>query len=250
MGPSKRGGPWAAGALSAVVACALGCAAGSPATEREDGDGDGGASGTGMTTASGDGGAGDSSGTGGAGGTASCAYPTGNVGVLEGMLVDGTLSWSGFPAGADAIGTMESASLFDCDGSKGIHGVLVVESATWCGPCQQEAAGLQAKMDASWKALGIRVIELMVQDASEQAATVDTANAWKESFGLHDVAVGADPGFSFDYFDFDKHISGGYFPTAIVVDPRTMTVVARQPGPETKDLHAIVEDLAKKNAAP
>jgi hypothetical protein len=57
--------------------------------------------------------------------------------------------------------------------------------------------------------------------------------------------VVADPAFSFDYFSFEKHISGGAFPTIVIVDPRTMLVALHQPGDTSVD--AQLEALAAAN---
>ena len=183
--------------------------------------------------------------TNGSGGGSACVYPSGETGVLEGMLVDGSLSWQGFPAGASSPTTVAATDFFDCDGSRGVDAILVVQSATWCGPCQAEAAKLEGKMGGAWAGLGIRVLTLMVEDANESPATVDTASAWKNAFGLTSIAVAADPAFSFDYFNYEMHISGGAFPTQLVVDPRTMKIVVREEG--DLPLDAQLEQLAEKN---
>jgi thiol-disulfide isomerase/thioredoxin len=147
--------------------------------------------------------------------------------VLQGSLVDGTLAWQGFAAGSDTPVDVAMADYHDCDGSRGIHALLVIQSATWCGPCQADAAKLEQSMQSGWAALGIHVLTLMVEDGNSQPATVQTASQWKSSFGLESVAVAADPDFSFRYFNLEQHIDEAVFPTQLVIDPRTMVIEVR-----------------------
>jgi len=162
-----------------------------------------------------------------------------------GEIVDGAAIWQGFLPGSEISAQITPADYFDCDGSRGIHALLVLQSATWCGPCQVEAAALEGKMSGGWDALGVEVITLMVEQQPEQAATVDTAQAWKNQFGLSSVAVAADPQFSFDAFDYDQHIPHSGFPTQLLVDPRTMQIVVRMDGDTPIDTQ--IEQLASDN---
>jgi len=183
-------------------------------------------------------------GTGG-GGTAppSCTYPSGAYGVQLGAIANPSLSWQGYPDNRTDPASIEVGSYLDCDGTKGINALLVIQSATWCGACQEEAAELGAKVANGWGAKGIHVLTLMIENGSSQPATIDTALAWKDQFKL-ETAVAADPGMSFV-----GQGSGEIgLPVEVVLDPRTMTIVDRQEG--YSGYYPSLEQLAAKNAGP
>lgn len=220
-----------------------------------DGDGGGGAADTGTGAADPTGGGADPSATAGAGGApgghtggggstatsggpGDCKYPTSGFGVNVGNHVQGDLAWQGYAEGADAPGTISIQDYFDCDGSKGINALLIVNSATWCGACQEEATDLPSHA-ATFAQKGIRVLTLMVQNAAGQPATLATAKSWRGNFGLEAYATAADPSFVFGG-------SGSVgIPLQIVVDPRTMVIVNRTEG---YGGYSAVTKLADKNA--
>lgn len=64
--------------------------------------------------------------TSGAGaGPQNCTYPAGPYGVDQGEVVPPTISWQGYAPGASSPSTITMQDLFDCDGSRGIHAVIV-----------------------------------------------------------------------------------------------------------------------------
>ena len=228
-----------------------------------DGEGGGGAADTGTGAADATGGGADPSATAGAGGapgghtggggsastsstssstssggTVNCKYPTTGFGVNIGNHVQGNLAWQGYAEGADAEGTISIQDYFDCDGSKGINALLIINSATWCGACQEEATDLPSHA-ATFAQKGIRVLTLMVQNAAGKPATLSTAKSWRSNFGLEAYATAADPSFAFAG-------SGSVgIPLQIVVDPRTMVIVNRTEG---YGGYSAVTKLADKNA--
>jgi thiol-disulfide isomerase/thioredoxin len=194
------------------------------------------------------------SGTGGAGGsetttttptpTVQCDYPTTGFSTKPGGVLPNR-KWQGFvnenmDAAAPTDVTM--ADYHDCDGSKGTNALLIDVSATWCGSCQEEAKLLTNKMKTQWDALGIRVVTLMIEDAANNPATLDTALEWKTHYKLTSTTVAADP----DFF-FSQLASGGSvgLPFLIVVDPRTMTLVETQQGYPFDESKIVA--LAKQN---
>lgn len=191
---------------------------------------------------------GGADGAGGAGGAApaACVYPEGPYGNQLDDVVDPDLTWKGYAVGsatADQITDINIKDLYDCDGSKGINAVLFLQSATWCGVCQQEASGLNGYMDGKWKDMGIKVVTLMIQNASSQKATTTTAFQWKEQFSLSTTAVVADPDFSFAPITQSGSIG---LPVILVLDPRTMKITYVQEG--GSGTYPQLEALAKKNA--
>ncbi|MFO0587537.1 MAG: hypothetical protein U0441_08360 [Polyangiaceae bacterium] len=167
-----------------------------------------------------------------------CQYPNGPTGVNVGNIVSGNLAWQGFPEGAAALGSVSIQDYFDCDGSKGINAILIDSSAVWCGVCQEEASDLPSQ-ESTFQAKGVRVITLMIQDNSGNPATTNTAKSWRSNFGLDMYAVVADPNFSFGG---DGNVG---LPLQIIVDPRTMKIVAREEG-FGGDYSSVLQ-LAQKN---
>ena len=167
-----------------------------------------------------------------------CEYPDGVGGVDVGDLVAGNLAWQGYSEGASQSGTVSIQDYLDCDGSKGINALLIINSATWCGACQTEATDLPSYV-STFENKGIRVLTLMVENQSGAPATLSTATSWRDYFGLEDLATAADPNFTFAGFG-----SVG-LPLQILVNPRTMKIVDRTEGYGGYD--AVIQ-LANQNA--
>lgn len=202
----------------------------------DDDEGDSSGSGNGTGSAGGDG----SGSTATTGGT-QCVWPEGNFGTAVGSNVRQNLSWQGYRPGEDAVSDISIEEFFDCDGSKGINALLFITSATWCGNCQAEAQQVSAKTAGSWTDVGIQVVTLMIENVEGAPATTDTALEWRDSFGLTNSPVAADPGFSF------AHNGTIGLPLQIIVDPRTMTIVDTVEGFSGE--HSSLEALASQNAA-
>jgi hypothetical protein len=85
------------------------------------------------------------------------------------------------------------------------------------------------------------VVTLLLDDPSGAPATVAGTDAWRQQFGLENVYVLADAGFSM--------VPGSSVgtPMQTVVDPRTMTVVFRQEG--YSGSYPELEQLAMANKA-
>jgi len=183
--------------------------------------------------------------------TNACAtdtYPAGPYGTSVGMVVNPGLSWQGYLPNATSVSTIAPNDLYDCDGSKGIDAIIFDASAAWCAACQSQAANTP-QLFQQYDALDIRVVALIVQDQNSAPATTATAEAWKTQYGLTDITVAADPAFSFAPPD-ESSVS---LPVTIVVDPRSMKIMAVNQGyvaayPLSPDPTA--SSIAKKNGAP
>jgi hypothetical protein len=210
-------------------------------------NGAGGAGGAGAGGASATGsGAGTSTGT----PPTSCVYAATGFGNGVGKIVPPHRHWPGFPEGskptaaADAV-TINLDDYFDCDGSKGINAILIDQSALWCGACEQAAADVNGRLQGPWAKLGIKVLTLLIDDLQPgQAATVASALKWKDMFHLDTQAVVADPQFTF----IPPGASSIGLPLEVIIDPRTMTIVASDQG-YSGDYAQLVQ-LAEKNSAP
>jgi hypothetical protein len=166
-----------------------------------------------------------------------CAYPGGPYGVTPGSIANASFTWQGFTPGSQGAGVFGPTDLFDCDGSRGIHAVLITNAAGWCSACQDEAAQLPQRM-ATWGPAGVVVVELVIETSSGYPADITMAQQWREVFGLHDVYVGADPNFAFDSQYADA------LPFKLIVNPRDMTIVRAYTG-DTYD-HEVLQ-LAQSN---
>lgn len=175
---------------------------------------------------------------GGSGGTPTggCTYPPGPYGTTVGKVVDPSLSWQGYLLGAATPSTIGIKDYFDCDGTRGIHALLVSEAALWCGACQTEAADLDSQLSGGWTALGIEVLVLVMEDKSGNPAQLKHAEIWKNTFNAQGWSCAADPAFTF---------KGSGLPVGAIIDPRTMKVVAKTSGYDPTD--PTLEQLAQKN---
>ena len=147
-------------------------------------------------------------------------YPQGPYGTSVGKVVNPGFSWQGYLPGSSTVSTVRPQDLFDCDGSLGINAILIDVSAEWCAACQSQASGAPA-LAQQYDQLGVRVLTLVVQDASSAPATAATALDWRTQYELTDETVVADPSFSFA----PVNQSSVDLPVTIVVDPRTMTIM-------------------------
>ncbi len=175
-------------------------------------------------------------------------YPAGPYGTGVGKVVNSGLAWKGYLPGVSTISTITPHDLFDCDGSKGIDAIVFDVSAEWCAACQSQATNTP-QLVSQYDQLGIRVVTLVVQDASEAPATTSTALDWRQQYGLTGITVAADPAFSFA----PLNQTSVTLPVTIVVDPRTMTIMKVEQGymaayPLQPDAEAVT--IAKKNGAP
>jgi thiol-disulfide isomerase/thioredoxin len=171
-----------------------------------------------------------------------CVYPSGPYGTSidgswVGMTVPPTFTWQGYLKGSSLVQTLSAQDLYDCDGRFNINAIVFDLCAVWCGGCQAEAQQLPTWMQ-TWGPIGVVFVTLMVQDVSQNKATTAAALAWRDQFNLGNVSdVVADPNFSF------AHSGTNAFPMNLLVDPRTMKVIAENTG----QLDPAVTDLANKN---
>lgn len=181
------------------------------------------------------GGSGGSAGSPGGG----CIYPSGPYGTKQGNVVAPGLSWEGCSPGATTPTTIKATDFFDCDGTKGIHAVQIIDSASWCSACQSEASQMEQLMKSSWTPAGVKVMQLLVENASGSPATTATAKSWKDYFKLQSVYVAADPGFLL------KSPSANAYPYKVIINPRTMKIERTYTG---DSYDSFVLSLAKTNA--
>lgn len=155
-----------------------------------------------------------------------------------GKELDPNLSWEGFAKGQSEPSTIRLSDFRDTDGSKGIHALLLTQDAFTCDFSYEATREVHGRWDG-WKEQGIEVLQLVVYDYGDKEATVDTAKEWQQHFDAS-WSVGADPKFTF------HEIGHNPLPIQIVVDPRTLTIVARANANDHRMLVEL-EALAERN---
>ncbi|RLB62184.1 MAG: hypothetical protein DRI90_09635 [Deltaproteobacteria bacterium] len=175
-------------------------------------------------------------------GSSACSWPSGvNFGIDEGKTLGPGFEWEGYAEGCPTPSTISIADFYDCDGSRGINAIYLSSSRFNCSGCAQESSEMQAKIDGSWGALGIKVIFAIIQSDDDGPPTIDDVLTYKSQYGLDDATLIADPSMSF--------LIGATIttPHITIVNPRNMEVTAVQtgyPGP-----YAAAENLAQQNAS-
>jgi hypothetical protein len=176
----------------------------------------------GDDTTAGSGSGGGGAGSGGQGGTPTeCDYPTPATG--QGIAVDevlpAALRWDGFAPEEDAAREIGIAELHDCDGTHGIHALLLSTLNPGATADESHVTAIREHFD-DWHARGIVVAFLLLEDEGGGAATVEGAELWRNDTLVRDMYVFSDPDFLL--------VSGGMVdtPQNHIVDPRTMRVVA------------------------
>src|SRR5207302_10685283 len=120
----------------------------------------------------------------GTAGASACQYPAGPYGLRVGDVIDPSLTWQGYAENATAPSTIRITDLFDCDGSRGIHALLIDNSTQWCEPCQEEAKDLGTKMKGQLGQDGVHALTLLIEDVNSNPASVKTAEEWRKAFAL------------------------------------------------------------------
>lgn len=103
---------------------------------------------------------------------------------------------------------------------------VVTVSAGWCVPCQMEARQMEAEIVQRYAGMGVRLVQVLVQDAQYRAIDRPFCNTWVARYGLT-FPVLMDP----------TNVMGiyyprGAFPANIVIDRRGR-IRAQEYGSET-----------------
>lgn len=179
-------------------------------------------------------------------GTGGCVYPAGPYGVAVGKVLDPTLQWQGYVPNASTASTIKITDLYDCDGSKGINAIVVDSAGQWCVACQgiaQEIPTWLSPNGDNWTKLGVKILNLVIQNNDYLPATVTTAEQWRTQWKLTSIYVVADPN---DTFPTNE------LPYELLIDPRTMKVVhdlSDDTNVNNDGSDPAVTTLAKQNAA-
>lgn len=88
---------------------------------------------------------------------------------------------------------------------------LVLVGAVWSSPSQLQASQVEAQL-SSYRSLGVRVVQVLVEGADSAPITASACNAWRSRYALT-VPVLMDPSRTLS-----AYYPSGAFPAAIVVD--------------------------------
>ncbi len=155
-----------------------------------------------------------------------CDWPSNHRGVGVGDFVPPTLAWQGLGPGEAQEREIRIQEFFDCDGSRGIHAVLLITSQYGCSRCTSQASGL-TQMLSNWRqeGLNIKVLTLKIEDSNgTKPASMEGANHWRDTYNLDTSYVGYDNGFSMIPRTGGGSVRFGT-PLNSVIDPRTMEVI-------------------------
>ena len=172
-------------------------------------------------------------------------YPQGTgTGFQVGQVAE-DFTWEAFLPNAPQgqLAKVSMHDFFDPDGARGINALVIVTSAEWCPACMTESQALEGKIKAKWGAMGVQVMELMIEDKTQNKslpAVTTAAENWRTKYNFTDVAIGLDP-----TFHFKKSGTNG-LPVNVIIDPRTMTTVQRFDG-ASNSVDTQIANLVAKN---
>lgn len=203
---------------SMVVALALAGCGGSNTTTQGGGDGGAQAAADVVTSAPQDSGTVAAQDSGAAMMTES--YPAGPYGARIGALFEPFALTACNRAGAEAMWRFDQPDFFTSNVT------VVTVSAGWCVPCQNEARQMETEIVQRYAGMGVRLVQVLVQDAQYRAITPSFCNTWVTRYGLT-FPVLMDPANVMGIY-----YPRGAFPANIVVDRRGR-IRAQEYGSET-----------------
>ena len=122
--------------------------------------------------------------------------------------------------------------LVDCDGHphyfygeqycSATHRFTVVSiAAGWCNPCMAESMLITDQLVNRYGSRGVRVIQVLVQDANHLAPTQAFCRQWASTFGLSIAPNAAGVG-SYELIDpqgiTNEYFPDGYLPSTLIID--------------------------------
>jgi len=177
---------------------------------------------------------------------ATVPYPPGPYGITLNKVLDPSLTWQGYAPGATTASIIKITDLYDPDGSKGINAIVIDNAGQWCVACQgisKEIPTWLSPQGDNWGKLGVKILNLIIQNNDYEPATITTAEQWRTAYSLTAIYVVADPNTTFP---------ASQLPHDFLVNPRTMKIVVNMDGDTSLNNDGsdpAVTTLAKKNAA-
>jgi hypothetical protein len=169
-----------------------------------------------------------------AGGVAgSSGYPEGPYGTKVGEVVP-NLRFRGFdnPLLSQDATNIALQDFYRPESTRAL--LLLNTAAVWCQPCQVEHQSLPERVDI-FGPEGLEVLALVYQDANGKPPTEDTVRVWAKTFETN-FALAPDPEFQMGQFG-----PADTPPLNVVVDARTMKVLASFLGNQDAELWGFIE---------
>lgn len=142
----------------------------------------------------------------------------------------------------EKLETVSLADMYDPDGTKGIKLIYVNGFAKWCPPCKAEFAYMNANGTyATYRAKGMEFLAAMIEDANLSAPSgpgpakpIDIRD-WADAYDVGFPLV-IDPNRSLGSF-----FAADAFPSAFLIDARTMRVTDKVVGGDMEALLALFD---------
>lgn len=119
----------------------------------------------------------------------------------------------------------EDYSLYGEDFCDPSHTLTVISiAAEWCGPCQLESSMITEYISRPYASRGVRVMQIIIQDADYGPPDLNLCNRWVSRFNLTDNIEMIDPnGMTSGAFP------SGSLPSTLIID-ETGTIIYREDG--------------------
>ncbi|MFO7181365.1 MAG: hypothetical protein DIU78_021865 [Pseudomonadota bacterium] len=173
-------------------------------------------------------------------------YPDGPYGTEPGAVIRNAC-FSGFRAPHRVAHTpegLEPIALSDYHDPEGdaVRLLVLNTAALWCAACRIEHESLPRYLEPL-RPRGLVFLSAVFQDERHEPADFDDLVLWIETFDTRFPIV-LDPGYSFGLY-----ASAETAPLNLVVDPKTMTILAKFVGDQPAVMWPFVEaELAKRSA--
>lgn len=163
------------------------------------------------------------------------AYPAGPYGTEPGSVLRNAC-FQGFlaPDRDRALEPVALSDFYDPDGTRGIDVLLVNTAAVWCSACRIEHETLPDRA-RELGPRGLVILSALFQDQERNPASVDDLGRWTDAFSSNFPMV-LDPNYSFG-----QYASAETAPLNLVVDTRTMTLVAKFIGDQSAVIWPTIE---------
>jgi len=168
--------------------------------------------------------------------TGKIAYPAGPYGISKGSIVANYefIGYGDYTANSDDTHVIQLADFYNPTGTDTFpddtpypgkagklkpNALLIDVSASWCVPCQEEAKNVLPVKYAEYNPKGGEFLMQLAEGPSGDPATKKNLGAWATKYDVNYPAT-IDPSSKISAL-FD----GGFFPTNILINTRTMTIV-------------------------
>lgn len=167
------------------------------------------------------------------------SYPDAPYGTEPGSVLRNVCfqGWSAPDQVAHSADTLEPIALsdfYDPDGTRGVKVLLINTAAIWCSACRIEHETLPEHA-RELGPRGLVIFSALFQDQERNPASVEDLGLWTETFSSNFPMV-LDPSYRFGLY-----ASAETAPLNLVVDTRTMTLLAKFVGDQAAVIWPTIE---------